>query len=425
MSSQIPQRNPRWKFFDAEPGCFVFHTPTASILQLPKNLWQDLQKESSDKNLDILENFTKNLTYKNTYPKNEESRIRHIALNVAERCNMRCSYCYAGEGDYGSNTLMSFDTASRAIRYFSRRGEPLHVSFFGGEPLLNFKLITEIVEWCEREKISCSYSITTNALLLNERHIEFFKRHSISMKISYDGKETQPLQRKAIDPMEKNLEIEHKFNLLERTEIKSTISRKNLSYFASDLLHTLNTTDKRVHYTRVASSREEDVFKKEDIEQLGSQLNELFETLIQEKSWDKILRISNLRIYLKDIKYGLRRPFCGAGLNYLSVSTSGKFYLCHRFTEDEEQCLGDLEKGLDERRLEEVRGLRRRSQEPCSSCWMQHFCKGGCFHEHKMGTEKIDNIDPIFCQLQDIEMSLALKLFVILQRESPESFREL
>jgi uncharacterized protein len=116
--------------------------------------------------------------------------------------------------------------------------------------------------------------------------------------------------------------------------------------------------------------------------------------------------------------------FCGAGLNYVSVSTSGRFYLCHRFTEDEEESVGEIDKGLNMEKLGKVLALRGRTQEPCRSCWMRNLCQGGCFHEHKKATGNIGSIDPIFCQLQETEMTLALRTYITLRNKAPELLSE-
>ncbi len=86
--------------------------------------------------------------------------------------------------------------------------------------------------------------------------------------------------------------------------------------------------------------------------------------------------------------------------------------------------MGDLETGLQQNKLDAILALRGRTQEPCRSCWMRHFCQGGCFHEHKMATGHIGHIDPVFCQLQDLEMNLAFRVYLTLKELAPELLAE-
>src|SRR3989338_1324722 len=184
-----------WKTFVSEHCFFLFHVPSSSIVQVPERIAQSLQSEIPNSHLEELQVLGNSLITSKAYEHITPSPITHIALNVAERCNLRCTYCYAGDGDYGSNSLMSFETARKAILFFAREQSVLHISFFGGEPLLNFALVKEVAEWCATLNFSFRFSLTTNGVLLNESHLEFFKTHKFELKISYDGKELQNTQR--------------------------------------------------------------------------------------------------------------------------------------------------------------------------------------------------------------------------------------
>jgi uncharacterized protein len=415
-----------WKFFVSEACFFVFHAPSSSILQLPETLWNGLQSNASlDRWIDF-EQETHSLLQKQKEETLPEVSINHLALNVAELCNLRCTYCYAGDGDYGNKSLMSFELARRVVQAFIKQDQVLHLVFFGGEPLLNFQVIQELVLWCEDQPTSFRYSLTTNAVLLTASHIEFFKTYKIALNISYDGPRLQQKQRTPrSQQVEKKLQMfEEDLKTLRDFSLRATLSREHLSLFADDFLSNLNSYSYRLHYTKVSSKRAHEMFYKEDIDKLSVILNTLVDHLIHKQAWSKILRISNLKTHIRNIHHGQSKPFCGAGLNYISVSTRGRYYLCHRFTEDEEQCMGDIERGLDQEKLQNIQSLRTGGREPCRSCWMRLSCKGGCFHEHKMARGDISRIDPIFCQLQDMEMTLALKTYITLKNKAPEVLAE-
>ncbi len=433
--------NPDWKYFHSEHCHFVFHVPTASILQVPEALSQALLENKHDEVFSNLQKHIKSseelvsshINIKSTYAKATADKllnIRHIALNVAERCNLRCTYCYAGQkGDYGSDTLMSFDLAKRSIQFFSSKEKHLEITFFGGEALLNFKLIKNIVEWSSSQQGTYSFSLTSNGVLLNSSHIDFFKKHKFKINISYDGSSAQTLQRTQNLNLTQNIEskllnFKETLKELRSFHIKATLSKKFIENFPDDMFKILNSYSYNIQYARVASSDPLLKFDSKDVEKLNLYLTQMVESLLKIQAFDKIMRIGNLRSWIRKLHYGKDQAFCGAGLSYLSVSTRGRFYLCHRFTEDEEECVGDIDSGLKLEKLEKIRFIRTHSQEPCKSCWMRKVCKGGCFHENKMHSGNIDRIDPLFCKLQDTEMTLALRIYISLLKRAPQILQE-
>ncbi|MBI2603452.1 MAG: radical SAM protein [Deltaproteobacteria bacterium] len=413
---------PIWQAFTFETCFYLLHVPSSSILKVPQPIWQKVC-EGGD--------FPEPLELRKPIPLNTPLvNITSIALNVAERCNLRCTYCYAGDGTYGNDSLMSFEIARRAIRFFSRAGQALHIVFFGGEPLLNFKLIKEVVEWCGRESLVFRFSLTTNGALLTNAHLEFFRAHDFALRISYDGKRLQAEQRtrnkRLADLIERKLEtFRTRLLSLRQFHLRATIRRGSLEGFLGDSLQILSSHTYRLVAARVASLAESERFEVSDIQKWGVLLTRLVDELLKREEWEKLLLLGNLRRHLRNFAVGKSQPFCGAGINYLSVSTRGEFFLCHRFTEDREECAGSLENGLDGAYLQRIVEYRQGGREPCRSCWMRSFCQGGCFHEHKMASKKISTIDPLFCQLQDVEMKLALRIFVALKQKAPAHLQTL
>lgn len=412
-----------WKAFSVDSRYFLLHIPSASILEVPLRLW--LECENNNSSSSELLNLAESLSPP-TKP-NPQVAITHIALNVAQQCNLRCKYCYAGLGDYGQKSMMSLDVATAAIRSFDHR--PLHIIFFGGEPLLNFKLIREVVEWCSQSPGDYLFSLTTNGVLLTASHLDFFKEHNFKLKISYDGKKLEELQRthnkKQAELITLKLErFKDAIGRLRDFHLRMTFSREYIESFTNELLALLNSSQYRVQYARVSSSQPHDRFSLSDVAKLCEMMQTMVSNLLAEQSWDKLLAIGNLAKHIRNFHYGQMQAFCGAGINYLSVSTRGEFFLCHRFTEDREECIGKIGQGLDQAKLDKILELRTRQREPCRSCWMRNFCQGGCFHEHKMTNGSIDRIDPVFCALQDAEMKAAFRIYVKL-RDVPDVLQRL
>jgi uncharacterized protein len=135
--------------------------------------------------------------------KPEPVPVSSITLFVTQECNMRCTYCYGDGGEYGSCGDMSQDTAFAAVDWLvakSGRTKQVRICFFGGEPLLNLRLIEQVVPYArkraEQAGKEVGFGITTNASLLDDEQIEFLRKHEIKPYVSFDGpKEIQDRQR--------------------------------------------------------------------------------------------------------------------------------------------------------------------------------------------------------------------------------------
>lgn len=358
--------------------------------------------------------------------------IRAVALNVAEQCNLRCVYCYAGEGDYGKNELMPVDVAKETLRYFVKEGvSQFTVVFFGGEPLLNFSLIKEVVEYAKAEfpKTKFHYRMTTNGLLLTSKILDFLSKNNFSLTISYDGNMSQMENRLSVDKKrqtkdfaaEKILKFQSDLQKLDGFKIRTTVTPNAAKSFGMELDDVSQRLGQHMGFNRVASSEEKFSFKMKDAKALMAVLSEKVDELIREKEFEKLLKLDNVAAFIRILSARLYlAKTCGAGLNYLSVSTSGDFYLCHRFTEDSSEKIGSLKDGLDETALEAISSHRFARHEPCSGCWMKNICRGGCFHENKIAHGTKHRPDPIFCFMQGEQITLAIKAFLEIKKHSPE-----
>ena len=356
--------------------------------------------------------------------------ISAIALNVVESCNLRCTYCFAGDGDYGEPSIMSVELAKKAIQYFVKDRSDLHIVFFGGEPLLNFNLIEKIVDWCESQMSKrFSYGITTNGVLLKQSILSFFKKYNFALKISYDGPLLQAKQRiGTTNKLNLGMLTEKKLakyyealSQLKSLKIRSTLCPDSLSQAFDNIISVLNSQTYRFAFARASSPDERLKFSRLDIEKLNKILEKIVDYYLEKEDFHSLLQLSNLNKFIKMVHRGdYHRNYCGAGINYLSISTSGGFFLCHRFTEDREESLGNLDEGLDLNKAKKISEFRAGNAEPCRSCWMRNFCGGGCFHEHKTANRSITKVDPMFCLLQDAELRQSIRVYLHLKHEAPE-----
>lgn len=417
----------QWKVIKINQHDFFFHIPTSYILQAPKHLMQSAKKNnSSTKILDKLKKFEQTYIKKDHYPK---PNITSIALNVIEKCNLKCSYCYAGDGSYGNESIMNLSLAKKAILMFRKSKTPFRVIFFGGEPLLNFPLIKEIVSWCEKDIGIYRYSITTNGVLLTKDIIDFFKKHNFSLKISYDGKKIQQKQRFNSEKVKDIVGIKLKrfsatLKSLRSFHLRATVIKTDISQLQETVLEILSSFNYRLMVSKVSSPQKNELMTQEDIHIYGENLKGIVTSLVKTKDWKKLFRIQSIKAHIANFHRAKQKIFCKAGINYLSVSTRGEFFLCHRFTEDREACIGNLNEGINFDKVAKIKEFRQAQHEPCNSCWMKEQCKGGCFHEHQTGSGNKLKIDSTFCKIQDVEMSLALWLYIYLRTNHPEIIEE-
>lgn len=417
-----------WKLFRWDTGSYLLHIPSSHLLEVDSAVADHVAGIKTDASItQQLEEYAASIPQQSVPQRSTD--IRSISLNMAQGCNLRCTYCFAGEGDYGSKGMMSFATAKAVIEFFARGRQDLELIFFGGEPLLNFAVIQAVVEWCEAQSCQFSFKITTNGSLLNASRLEWLKAKNFAITWSYDGHGLQDRQRllpnkqsgsaSLIEGKLKNLA--KSLDELRALRLRTTITRAHLDKLEESILSSLSSQNYRLAVARHATNMREHMFTPDDINTLGEIWQRVVDRLLAAGEYAKLIKIGNLRERMRAVHHAdTKQMACAAGVNYLSVSVSGKFYLCHRFAEDESENYGDVARGIDHQRLATIREARQNPGTPCSGCWMRQWCAGGCFHEHKMATGDKFQLDPQFCQLQDIETSLAIRVYTALQVLAPE-----
>lgn len=405
---------------------FLFHAPSLSIVSTGL---KEEEYDISDEELRELEESLPDTSSGVSFESKVD--IRAVALNVAEQCNLRCVYCYAGDGDYGKNEKMKFSVGQKALDLFVGKHKSFTVVFFGGEPLLNFSLIKETVEYAKKAfpDTKFNYRMTTNGLLLTSSIMQFLKENNVSLTISYDGATAQKKQRLNLERKQNErdfvLERIEKFKndlaSLEGFKIRSTVTADMIDAFEGDFLEIKKNLPFHTGFNRTATDNPDFKYGLNDAKKLMDTLERVVDELLNLGKFKEILSLDNIGGHLKMI-HG--RQFlsktCGAGVNYLSVSTDGNFYLCHRFTEDSDEKIGSIKQGLDYGALEAIVEHRRAVHEPCNSCWMKSICRGGCFHENKVERGTKHKPDPIFCYMQDRTIKMAIKSILRIKKEQPE-----
>ncbi|WP_459128893.1 thioether cross-link-forming SCIFF peptide maturase [Guggenheimella bovis] len=355
--------------------------------------------------------------------------IKAMCLHVAHDCNLRCEYCFASTGDFkGSREIMDLETGKKALRFLiehSGNRKNLEVDFFGGEPLMNFDVVKELVAYgrqIEKEhQKNFRFTMTTNGVLLDDEKIDYLNREMHNVVLSIDGrKSTNDRMRKTITGTSSYDVIVPKFqHFVEKRGdknhyIRGTFTSFNVDFF-EDLMHLRDLGFKELSMEPVVASPEEPYsFKEEDVPKIKEQ----YELLAKElKKRMGTADDFNFFHYMLDLAGGpcavKRASGCGAGVEYVAVTPTGDIYPCHQFVGEEEFRIGTLDTGITNPEL--VKSFLKTSifdKKACTECWAKYYCSGGChanaFHFNKDLTVPYD----IACELEQKRVEMAVWLAV-------------
>jgi uncharacterized protein len=325
--------------------------------------------------------------------------LGNIELHVINACNLRCGYCFAGDGDYGyhgKNAWMTEEVAEQAVMFLMRTSTRKNVSivFFGGEPLLNLKLMRHVAAYAtEKAKEfgkAVSYSVTTNATLLTDDAIEFLNKNNVSVLVSIDGgKETQDSQRPSTNgksSYDQMIDGLKKFIVSRRGKVSArvTVTSKNM-----DFLKTSKELEEigfgQVYFSPASVEEGSRYFLgKEENDKFYEEFEKLSLSYIEKQErGEKSIRFQTLIAVAEDILAESKheRP-CGAGLGTVAVDPSGNIFPCHRFVGTDVYAIGNVIEGIDpEKRNIFVDKAMHNQRIKCSRCWVRNLCAGGCINE--------------------------------------------
>jgi uncharacterized protein len=320
-----------------------------------------------------------------------------ISLNIAQSCNLSCTYCYADEGRFqGKAQFMSVDVALRAIDRLidGAAGRRVTVGFIGGEPFLNREVMYRGVAYArERARAkgcTVGFSVTTNGTLLNDGDIRLLRDNAFAVSVSLDGSAAVNDRHRRARHGYSGFEqaIESLRPLLRdpgkaRIAARATVTRDDLRVAERvEALAEAGFAEIGVSPLRTGPDASL-VLRGEDWDQLLHEMRRAAESEWLRIRRDGGFRFSNLAIALKQLHAGSAKPLpCGSAANYVSVSAKGEYFTCHRTIDDGRFSLGTTETGLSQSRRESfLRARHVDRQEPCRTCWARYLCGGGCHAE--------------------------------------------
>ncbi|MCD8364640.1 MAG: thioether cross-link-forming SCIFF peptide maturase [Clostridiales bacterium] len=353
--------------------------------------------------------------------------VKALCLHIAHDCNLACRYCFAGEGEYhGRRELMSPEVGKRALDFLienSGHRRNLEVDFFGGEPLMNWNVVKELVAYGrEQEKLhdkNFRFTLTTNGVLLNDEIMEFANREMSNVVLSIDGRKEvndhmRPFRKGQgsydliVPKFQKFAESRHQ----DKYYVRGTYTHYNLD-FSEDVLHLADLGFQQISVEPVvAEDSSSYALREEDLPQLFAEYDKLAAEMVRRNAEGRGFNFFHFMIDLEGGPCVAKRlSGCGSGTEYLAVTPWGDLYPCHQFVGNEDFLMGNVWEGVTRTDIrDEFKCCNVYAKEKCRNCFARFYCSGGCaansYHFHG----NINDAYDIGCELQKKRIECAIMI---------------
>lgn len=359
--------------------------------------------------------------------KNRPTVVKALCLHIAHDCNLACRYCFAEEGEYhGRRALMSFEVGKKALDFLianSGNRRNLEVDFFGGEPLMNWQVVKDLVAYGrEQEKIhnkNFRFTLTTNGVLVNDEVMEFCNKEMGNVVMSIDGRKEvhdhmRPFRKGAgsydlvVPKFRKWAESRNQ----DKYYARGTFTHYNLD-FSEDVLSLADQGFKQISVEPVVAPDTEDyALKPEDLPKIFEEYDKLAKEIIKRR---KEGRGFNFFHFMIDLTGGpcvyKRLSGCGSGTEYLAVTPWGDLYPCHQFVGEEKFLMGNVDEGITKPEIRDAfKECNVYAKDKCKNCFARFYCSGGCAANAYNFTGNINDVYEIGCELQRKRVECAIMI---------------
>lgn len=360
--------------------------------------------------------------------------VKALCLHIAHDCNLACRYCFAGEGEYhGRRALMSLEVGKKALDFLvanSGSRVNLEVDFFGGEPLMNWQVVKDLVAYGRSLEQpfhkKFRFTLTTNGVLLDDEVMEFVNREMSNVVLSIDGR------RQVHDRMRPFRGGQGSYDLVVPKFLKMAESRGQKNYyvrgtfthenldFSKDVLHLADLGFEQISVEPVvADPKEPYALQEADLPVLMAEYDTLAREILKRQKEGRGVNFFHFMIDLSGGPCAAKRlSGCGSGTEYLAVTPWGDLYPCHQFVGNEEFLLGNVQDGILRPDLvDKFKQCSVYSREKCRKCFARFYCSGGCaanaYHSHG----DINSVYELGCELQKKRVECAIMIKAALADE--------
>lgn len=359
--------------------------------------------------------------------KNRETVVKALCLHIAHDCNLACQYCFAEEGEYhGRRALMSFEVGKKALDFLvanSGNRVNLEVDFFGGEPLMNWQVVKDLVAYGrsleEPHNKKFRFTLTTNGVLLNDEVLEFANKEMANIVLSIDGrKEVHDKMRPfrggqgsydmIVPKFQKVAESRDQMNYY----VRGTFTHHNLD-FSQDVLHLADLGFQQISVEPVVAPPQENyAIREEDLPFLKEEYDRLAKAILERREKGQKFNFFHFMIDLQGGPCVAKRlSGCGSGTEYLAVTPWGDFYPCHQFVGQEKFLMGNVDTGIVNKEImDEFKCCNVYAKDACKKCFAKFYCSGGCAANAYNFTGSINGTYDVGCELQRKRVECAIMI---------------
>ncbi len=359
--------------------------------------------------------------------KQRKTVVKALCLHIAHDCNLACRYCFAEEGEYhGRRAMMSPEVGKKALDFLvqnSGNRHNLEVDFFGGEPLMNWKTVKELVaygrELEQQYDKHFRFTLTTNGVLLNDEVQEFVNREMDNVVLSLDGrKEINDRMRPFPNGSGSYDLIVPKFQRLaesrnqEKYYIRGTFTRENLD-FSKDVMHYVDLGFRQISIEPVVGEDTDPyAIQESDLPRIFEEYDILADQIIEYERKGKGFQFFHFMIDLEGGPCVAKRlSGCGSGTEYLAVTPWGDLYPCHQFVGDEQFRMGNVSDGITRPEIAgEFRSCSVYSKEKCRTCFARFYCSGGCMANSYKFHHTIHDTYDVSCEMERKRVECAIMI---------------
>jgi len=329
--------------------------------------------------------------------------LQALVLNITNQCNLACTYCYEFGADkiatpQGKPKYMTLDTAKASVDFLLKEAagrKGVHITFFGGETLMNFRLLQEVVGYAtakgDAQGCKVGFSLTTNATLLTDEIIAFLSENAIGVTVSMDGPPDLQNKRRVYKSGKGSYEvIEPRLRkLIAGHKTRAITARVTLTDGVTDVIRIFRHLKEDLGFHEVGFAPVTDAGRRDySLDEDGmvsvlDQFHELADEWLEYALRGKMHGFSNVSETIGELIQGTNKSHpCGAGIGLLGVSPSGDLSPCHRFTDADTHSLGTIATGIDHSKRDDFLSKGHvGAKYECQTCWARPLCAGGCHHE--------------------------------------------